>query len=769
MALALPAGASADALGANSEFFAPTAPTFPTTLVEGSDGNMWFTDPGFPPTYTNLKIGSVTPSGEVNEYSPGLSGSAWGISKGPESTVWFTEPAAKKVGHVKLSPPATSLGECAVPGMSAEAVITLGPDGNLWVTLGTNGIARIEPPCTVTEYPTSTEGFNAGAKVCSITAGPDGNVWFGDCGTTKAVGKITPVGVVTEYSVVGGAGTNQPSSIALGSDNRLWFPASNAEDEHLGAITTAGAVSYHKTPVTPELASLSSLTAGPDGNIWATETFGRNEEQKVTITGTGGTYKLTFEGQTTGWTGTGNTTNSGTTAQKKTITGVSTTTGKIAKGELVTGTNIQAGSTVVKCTPSNCESPTSFEISKEATGIATGVSLSADLTTTGGSGASTQANVEEALGKLSTIGGTENVFVLASESNRLVSFEGKFTRTDVPLLTCDGTNLTGGTCSVATTQTSVANRLFRIRPSGKMKAFSLKGSTTLQSFTKANALASGPGGNVWYTSYEGPAAIGKFGTEGYDLTVTPEGTGTGTVVSSPAGIECGATCEAPFEKEKEVTLTASPAAGSAFTSWKKCDLGKVEGRKCTVKMSMAKTVGAKFSPVYDVTVKKTTGNTGLGSITGITCDAYCTSATGSIAVGKAVKLAPKASKGSTFTEWSSCPGTVVEVNKCEMTSAGTAEAKFTAIPRFELTVNKIGGGQGTVKSLPASINCALTCSTMSSLFEENVQVELTASVTALKGSSFGGWTGGTGTCTGMTNPCKTSPLTGSQSVTAEFK
>ena len=108
-------------------------------------------------------------------------------------------------------------------------------------------------------------------------------------------------------------------------------------------------------------------------------------------------------------------------------------------------------------------------------------------------------------------------------------------------------------------------------------------------------------------------------------------------------------------------------------------------------------------------------------------------------------------------------------HNCEMTSAGTAEAKFTAIPNYSLTVSKTGGGQGTVKSKPASISCGLTCSTQTSSFQEGTEVELTASVTAGKGSTFGGWINGSGTCTGVTNPCKMPAIFVFQSITAEFK
>ncbi len=50
------------------------------------------------------------------------------------------------------------------------------------------------------------------------------------------------------------------------------------------------------------------------------------------------------------------------------------------------------------------------------------------------------------------------------------------------------------------------------------------------------------------------------------VSVQKAGSGSGTVTSSPAGINCGATCSAIFDLGA-ITLTATPAAGSAFTSW----------------------------------------------------------------------------------------------------------------------------------------------------------------------------------------------------------
>jgi Tol biopolymer transport system component len=51
------------------------------------------------------------------------------------------------------------------------------------------------------------------------------------------------------------------------------------------------------------------------------------------------------------------------------------------------------------------------------------------------------------------------------------------------------------------------------------------------------------------------------------LTVTLVGTGGGTVTSNPAGIECGAVCDATYPGDTVVTLTAAPGPNSTFAGW----------------------------------------------------------------------------------------------------------------------------------------------------------------------------------------------------------
>ena len=77
------------------------------------------------------------------------------------------------------------------------------------------------------------------------------------------------------------------------------------------------------------------------------------------------------------------------------------------------------------------------------------------------------------------------------------------------------------------------------------------------------------------------------------LTVTKAGSGSGTVTSSPPGIDCGATCSHAFARGTSITLTASAASGSVFAGWSG---GGCSGTgTCTLATSGDTTVTATFN------------------------------------------------------------------------------------------------------------------------------------------------------------------------------
>lgn len=80
---------------------------------------------------------------------------------------------------------------------------------------------------------------------------------------------------------------------------------------------------------------------------------------------------------------------------------------------------------------------------------------------------------------------------------------------------------------------------------------------------------------------------------GPTLRVTRSGVGSGTVTSSPGGINCGSTCLALFFGVQTVTLTAHPSSGSVFAGWSGACTGS--SATCQVSMNHAQTVTATFS------------------------------------------------------------------------------------------------------------------------------------------------------------------------------
>jgi len=230
-----------------------------------------------------------------------------GIATGSDGNLWFTENAAGRIGRMT---PAGVLTEYALPTVPPPAgspagtagtmphptAITAGPDGALWFTVVPGEIGRITTAGVVTEFalpavppPAGSAPGTASTPVTptAIAAGPDGALWF--TGVPGEVGRISMTGVVTEFAVPeipppagskpGTASTLATlNSITAGPDGALWFTGIPGE---IGRITTAGVVTEFAVPEIPPPAgskpgtagtpaTLQDITAGPDGALWFT-------------------------------------------------------------------------------------------------------------------------------------------------------------------------------------------------------------------------------------------------------------------------------------------------------------------------------------------------------------------------------------------------------------------------------------------------------------------------------------------------------------------
>jgi hypothetical protein len=126
---------------------------------------------------------------------------------------------------------------------------------------------------------------------------------------------------------------------------------------------------------------------------------------------------------------------------------------------------------------------------------------------------------------------------------------------------------------------------------------------------------------------------------------------------------------------------------------------------------------------------------------GINCGGTCSA---SFPTGTVVTLTPTPAAGSTFSGWNGprCGGT----GPCTI----TLDSDFTAFPQFDvltappdlvtLTLNKSGGGDGTVTSNPAGISCGPDCENAQASYPRGTVVTLTA--VPDEESDFDEWRGG---------------------------
>lgn len=101
--------------------------------------------------------------------------------------------------------------------------------------------------------------------------------------------------------------------------------------------------------------------------------------------------------------------------------------------------------------------------------------------------------------------------------------------------------------------------------------------------------------NIATITVDGPQSLGctPAGPEPI-LTVNFSGTATGTVISSPAGIDCSSpsSCNSEFTVGSTVILTGTPTGTSTSVTWNGCNTAI--GSTCTVILENSVTVTATF-------------------------------------------------------------------------------------------------------------------------------------------------------------------------------
>ena len=199
-----------------SEFATPSPTSSPQGVDVASNGDVWYSET------TAGKIAVLHPDRTSSEF-PVPNGGQPFILKVGEDGIWFTDSATHAIGH--LDPGTGKIDEYAIPSGAAPFFIQIAPDGSKWFT-ETAGVGRLSPRGVVTEWSVTLEHPDDNMEQLSLD--PWGNVWFvernfdggGAAGTNK-VRRLNPsTNVISTYMVPTLGGT--PSGVIANANGTVW-------------------------------------------------------------------------------------------------------------------------------------------------------------------------------------------------------------------------------------------------------------------------------------------------------------------------------------------------------------------------------------------------------------------------------------------------------------------------------------------------------------------------------------------------------------------
>jgi len=159
----------------------------------------------------------------------------------------------------------------------------------------------------------------------------------------------------------------------------------------------------------------------------------------------------------------------------------------------------------------------------------------------------------------------------------------------------------------------------------------------------------------------------------YTLSVALNG--NGSVVSNPAGINCGSACSQSYTNGTIVQLTAAAGTGFAFSSWSGACAG--QSNPCTLTLSSSTSTTANFVAVinnFSLSVNTTGNGTVTSNPSGIDCGTACFQ---QYPDGTNVVLTATPGPGYQFVSWSNaCAG---QSNSCSL----TLNSDLTVLATFE--------------------------------------------------------------------------------------
>jgi hypothetical protein len=198
---------------------------------------------------------------------------------------------------------------------------------------------------------------------------------------------------------------------------------------------------------------------------------------------------------------------------------------------------------------------------------------------------------------------------------------------------------------------------------------------TLTAMADANSLFSswsgacaGPDVECLVSLTDDEVVTSTFALKTFPLSVSTNGSGSGSVTSTPAGIDCGTTCRQDYQINETIILSAIPGTDSVFTGWGGACSGTQD--TCTVIMADATSVTAGFTlKEFALSVHTDGHGRVVSNPAGIDCGTQCSHA---YPEGTVITLTAEPNADSSFTGWGgACAGSQTT---CTLTMTGDESA-----------------------------------------------------------------------------------------------
>ena len=254
LAVLLGGSAQAASVGSLKQYRVPTADSQPRAIVDGADGNRWFT---LGTEFTNAPpaIARITPSGEVTEFRPPCETCiVTDIVQGPDDTLYFSSNEAF-LGRITTA--GTFLPPIEMPNSAVLAGDLFVHGSQIWITdFNNDALWRYDIPSGVFTRFDVPEPSDVAVDAAGI-------VWFA-VPLESAIGRLDPqTGTVTltRTGLI-------PRQLAIATDGLIWFTA-RFTPQGVGRLDpeTGALDEFPLTNVGPQ-----GIAASPDGSVWFTQT-----------------------------------------------------------------------------------------------------------------------------------------------------------------------------------------------------------------------------------------------------------------------------------------------------------------------------------------------------------------------------------------------------------------------------------------------------------------------------------------------------------------